>query len=357
MKKAKLAIIGSGPSGYSAGIYASRAQLKPILYAGMESGGQLMYTTEVENFPGFPEGVVGPKLMMQMKEQTEKFGTKIIHNHVSAVDFSQRPFKIWTKLPKGEKTEVYKFGTVDEIKALISRVKHMPHQLEAESVVVSTGAKSILLGIPGEQKFMGRGVSTCAVCDAAFFRDKKVYVIGGGDSAMEDALALAKFSDNVTVIHRRDRFRASKIMQDRVLNNPKISVMWNLNIKEIRGKEQVEQILVDQNGRDQLLKADGVFLAIGHKPVSAIFSDELKLDHRGYIVTPQSPSQDGINLAQARLDKNQVVEFPTMTSIPGVFAAGDIVDFRYRQAITAAGLGAAAALDAERWLEKKESKL
>jgi thioredoxin reductase (NADPH) len=354
MKKTKLAIIGSGPSGYSAGIYASRAQLEPTLYSGMESGGQLMYTTEVENFPGFPEGVVGPKLMMQMKEQTEKFGTSIIHDHVTAVDFSQRPFKIWTKLPKNQKTEVYKFGSADEIKALTAKVKQMPHQLEAESVIVATGAKSILLGIPGEKKFMGRGVSTCAVCDAAFFRDKKTYVIGGGDSAMEDALALAKFSDDVTVIHRRDQFRASKIMQERVLNNPKINVMWNSSLKEIRGEEQVKQILIDQDGQEQLLQADGVFLAIGHKPVSAIFSEELKLDQKGYVVTSQSPSQDGIELAQDRLDKNQVVKYPSMTSVPGIFAAGDIVDFRYRQAITAAGLGAAAAIDAERWLEERE---
>lgn len=351
MNKTRLVIIGSGPSGYTAGIYASRAKLEPLLFAGMESGGQLMYTTELENFPGFPEGVVGPKFMMSLKQQAERFGTEVIHEQITAVDFSQRPFKLWTSLPEGVRMEEFKYKRPEELKEIINQVKQQPHQVETDSVIVSTGATAILLGVPGEKEFLGKGVSTCAVCDAAFFRDKNTFVIGGGDGAMEDALALAKFAESVTVVHRRDKFRASKIMVDRVLSHPKITVIWNTNLKEVMGEKQVTKIKLEREGKEQIVEAGGVFIAIGHRPVSAIFQDELLLDGHGHVVTVQSPSQLGMELMQKRLNPKGIVSFPSMTSVEGVFAGGDIVDFRYRQAVTAAGLGAAAALDAEKWLE------
>ncbi len=326
----RLVIIGSGPAGYSAAIYASRAQLAPVLFAGPEVGGQLIYTSEIENYPGFPDGKPGPELMFAMREQAVKFGTLIRDEMITSVDFHQTPFK----LSAGANI------------------------LTADSVIIATGATAIMTGVAGESQLFGRGVSTCAVCDAAFYKNKTVYVVGGGDSAMEDALALAKFTDQVTIIHRRDTFRASKIMQERVLNHPHIKVRWNAVIREIKGGSKVDGVVVeslDQKGVRVLdqLPADGVFLAIGRSPVTKYLGDALALDKAGYLITRLSQSAAGLQLAGQHLDDKGLVEYPTMTSVEGVFGAGDVVDFRYRQAISAASMGCMAALDAEKYLEHK----
>lgn len=352
MKKIELVIIGSGPAGYTAGIYAGRAQLKPHLYAGFEIGGQLMYTTEVENFPGYAQGK-GPQLMQNMQEQASRFGVEIIAETISAVDFSGSVFKLWTGLPKEITYQEFAQASLDQYLQLAKKIKQQPHDLEAKSVIISTGAVAMMLNLPNEQKLLGRGVSVCAVCDAAFFKDKTVFVVGGGDSAMEDALALARFTSKVTILHRRDEFRASKIMQQRVMSNKNIKVLFNSQVETIVGEDKLEQLEINVNGKKQKIAADGLFLAIGHRPMTKIFSDQLKLDDQNYIVTAQSPSQAGVQLAKHRLNKKGLIPFPTMTSVEGVFAAGDVVDLRYRQAITAAGMGCAAALDAETWLAKQ----
>ena len=303
----KLIIIGSGPAGYTAGIYAGRAGLNPLLFAGEKSGGQLINTMVVENWPGAKDGVTGPKLMRDLREQAEKFGTKIIDKKVIKVDFSNRPFEIFTPEVKDAHTSgVYAAG----------------------AIIVATGAESIKLNIPGEERLLGRGVATCAVCDALFYRDKKAAVVGGGDAAVEDALALTKFAKEVVLVVRREELRASKIMQQRVENNPKIKILWKSQVTEIMGEDKVEAIKINNA---ETVKTDGVFLAIGHKPASWIFKGQLDLDEKGYIKVWQ-----------------------TMTSVQGVFAAGDCVDYRYRQAITAAGMGCQAAIDAEKYLENKE---
>lgn len=299
----KLIIIGSGPAGYTAGIYAGRAGLNPLLFAGEKSGGQLMNTTMVENWPGAKDGVMGPKLMQDLREQAEKFGAKIVDKQVTKVDFSQRPFKVYT-----------------------------PEMYSTEAVIVAVGAESIRLNIPGEERLLGRGVAVCAVCDAPFYKDKKAVVVGGGDAAAEDALALTKFAKEVVLVVRRDELRASKIMQDRVKNNPKIKILWKSQVTEILGENKVEAVQINK-GKE--LPVDGVFLAIGHKPASEIFSGQLDLDEKGYLKT------------------NFMKDYPTMTNVAGVFGAGDVVDFRYRQAVTAAGMGCQAAIDAERWLENQ----
>jgi len=353
-KTVKVAIIGSGPAGYTAAIYASRAQLETTVFAGYQSGGQLMFTTDVENFPGFPEGIMGPKMMMQFRQQAERFGTTIKDVHVTAVDFSARPFKIWTTLPEGVDPQKLAEMNPEEQKELEEKIKIGAPEYLAETVVISTGATPIKPGIKGEAEFSAKGVSYCAVCDAAFFREKETYVLGGGDSAMEDALALAKFAKHVTVIHRRDSFRASKIMQERVLGHEKISVLWNTTLEEIIGKNVVEQVRVKENGKEKTLPAGGVFIAIGHRPQTQVFASQLELDGHGYVVTRQSATEVGVKRAQAALDKG-LVQYPSMTSVAGVFAAGDNVDVRYKQAISAAGQGCAAALDAERWLERQNS--
>jgi thioredoxin reductase (NADPH) len=350
MKKTKVAIIGSGPAGFTAATYAGRAMLEPVVLAGIKSGGQLMWTTDVENFPGFPEGVNGAQLMFQMRQQAERFGAHIQDVYATAVDLSQRPFKIWTGYPVGADPQRFDRLTTEELVNFMDEVKTQPHDIEAESVIIATGAAAQLLGIPGEEEFLGRGFSTCAVCDAAFYRDKSVYVIGGGDSAMEDTLALTKFAKEVTVIHRRGEFRASKIMQERVLNHPKVKVMWNTMVEEIMGDQKVTGIKINQDGKSQELSADGVFIAIGHVPATRIFQGQVEQDGHGYVVTRQSASALGVTAAQAATE-DALVRFPTMTSVEGVFAAGDNVDVRYKQAITAAGQGCSAALDAERWLE------
>ena len=317
-------VIGSGPSGWTAAIYMARAKLQPLVIAGEQSGGQLMLTTEIENFPGFPKGIYGPELMVQMRSQAERFGTRTVDQNVTKVDLSKRPFTVWV----GEK------------------------EYFAKSLLISTGASSIMTGVKGEQELIGRGVSTCAVCDAAFFRDKTTFVIGGGDSAMEDTLALTKFAKSVTLVHRRDSFRASKIMQDRVLESPKVEVLWNSQLKEIKGTQKVESIMLENLVSHSVtqMPAEGVFIAIGHTPATGIFKDQIQLNEKGYIVTNFVLEKNSLELAKKNL-QHDLVQYITLTSIDGVFAAGDVVDFKYRQAITAAGYGTMAALDIEHWLE------
>lgn len=306
-KVEKVIIIGSGPAGLTAAIYASRALLEPLMIEGEEAGGQLMTTTDVENFPGFPEGIMGPDLMERTRKQAERFGTRFLTKNVTKVDFSVRPFKIWV----GEELFL------------------------AQSVIVSTGASAKYLGLENERRLIGRGVSACATCDAAFFRDVKVAVVGGGDSAMEEANFLTRFASKVYVIHRRDEFRASKIMVDRLLSNPKVEVIWNTVVEDVLGENMVESLNLKnvKTGESSSLKVDGFFLAIGHKPNTDLFKDYLETDEVGYLRTFGES---------------------TKTSLDGVFAAGDVADNVYRQAITAAGTGCRAALDAERWLEAQQ---
>ncbi len=305
----KVVIIGSGPAGLTAAIYAARAELSPMLIAGYQQGGQLMMTTEVENFPGFPEGIMGPELMMHMRKQAERFGTEILDKDATKVDFADKGIK--------------KIFVEDQV-------------YEAETVIVATGASARWLGIPSEEEFKGRGVSTCATCDGAFYRDKVVAVVGGGDSAMEEASFLTRFASKVYIIHRRDAFRASKIMQDRALGNPKISVVWNAVITEVHGKTVVQRVTLESTATGDLstLDVDGVFVAIGHDPNTKFLAGQLELDAHGYIQT--------------------VPGSETVTSTPGVFVAGDVFDIRYKQAITAAGSGCKAALEAEKYLAEHE---
>lgn len=309
----KVIIIGSGPAGYTAALYLARAKLAPLVLAGEKHGGQLMLTTDVENYPGFEAGILGPELMEKMRQQAVRFGAEIVDRDVTKVDLTQKPFKIH-------------LGGVPTA--------------TSEVVVIATGAESKLLDVPGEKELMGRGVSTCAVCDAPFYKDKVTFVVGGGDAAMEEALALVKWAAAVTIVHRGSEFRASKIMQDRVLvdNQEKIQVLWNSQVKAIKGQNKVEQIVVvnSQTGEKIELAAEGVFIAIGYKPATDIFKGQIELNEKSYVV----------------VGKNE--KYPTMTSVPGVFAAGDVVDFRYRQAVTAAGMGCAAALDGQWWLERHD---
>ena len=353
MQSTKVAIIGSGPAGYTAALYSARARLEPVQFTGFKSGGQLMWTTDIENFPGFPNGIPGPQLMMDMREQAEHFGTVMRDEYVTAVDFSQRPFRLWSKFPEGF-VDDFEQVTPEKQAEMRQEIMKLEPDVEAESVIIATGAASIMLGIPGEMDFLGRGVSTCAVCDAAFYRDKKVYVVGGGDSAMEDTLALTKFAREVHIVHRRSEFRASKIMQERVLNNEKVSVIWNAQVEEVLGDQQLRQLRISEEGTQKTVDADGLFIAIGHRPMTGVFAGQVELDDHGYVVTRHSFSQKGAVMAERAHDGKGLLLFPSMTSVDGVFAGGDNVDVRYKQAITAAGQGCMAALDAERWLERQE---
>jgi len=296
-------IIGSGPAGLTAAVYASRADLKPLMIEGFEAGGQLMLTTEVENYPGFIEGIMGPELMERMRSQAARFGTDYITDNVTSVDFTSRPFEV---------------ATTDR-------------SFKARSVIISTGASAKMLGVPGEKELLGHGVSTCATCDGFFFRDQELLVVGGGDSALEEATFLTKFASKVTVVHRRNELRASKIMQQRAFDNPKIEFLWDTTITDLVGEGKLSgaKILNVKTGDESTISAGGVFVAIGHTPNTSLFEEQLELDG-GYIKTAGDT---------------------TDTSVPGVFAAGDVVDYRYRQAVTAAGMGCQAAMDSERWLE------
>jgi len=303
----KVCILGSGPAGLTAALYAARGNLAPLVIAGAQPGGQLTTTTMVENYPGFPDGIMGPELMEIWKKHAERFGTRFLAATATGVDLARRPFTIET----------------DEGPA------------HCRALIIATGASPNLLGLPSEQQYMGRGVSTCATCDGYFFKDQEVAVVGGGDSAMEEALYLSKLCLKVTVIHRRDRLRASKIMGERALKNPRIAFRWNSVVEEILGKEEhgvrgVRLKRADTGERTEL-KVDGVFIAIGHSPNTSLFRGHLDMDKVGYLRVTEG----------------------TMTNVPGVFAAGDVVDHVYRQAVTAAGMGCMAAMDAERWLERQ----
>jgi thioredoxin reductase (NADPH) len=297
-------IVGSGPAGLTAAIYTARADLRPVVIEGMGAGGQLMLTTEVENFPGFPDGIMGPELMMGFRKQAERFGAEFVTADVDRVDLSSSPFGVWVD------------GT----------------EYRGKSIIVSTGASARMLGLPEEHRLLGHGLSTCATCDGFFFRGHEIVVVGGGDSAVEEAIFLTKFADKVTIVHRRDQLRASKIMQDRAFANPKIEFRWNAVVDSLVGETKLEGVrLRDVNtGEITDLGVTGAFVAIGHDPNTALFRGQLDLDENGYIVT--GPSS-------------------TRTSVDGVFAAGDVQDHVFRQAITAAGTGCMAAIEAERWLE------
>ena len=355
MQQTQVAIIGSGPSGYTAALYTARANLAPLLFAGEKSGGQLMNTTDIENYPGFPQGIPGPQLMMDMRAQAERFGSQVIDQYVTAVDFSAKPFKLWTHFPEGTTGEMLEKASPEEITQFVKTVKATPHDVEADAVILSVGAQPKMLGAPGEKEFLGRGVSTCAVCDAAFFREKSTIVVGGGDTAMEDTLALTKFVKQVTLLVRGDTMRASKVMQDRVLHHPKVKVLFQTTLKEVKGEGAVKEVVLKNTvtGAEETQVIDGVFIAIGHTPMTQLFAQEVSLDGHGFILTRQSLSAMGIEMARLALTDEGKVGFPTMTSVEGVFAAGDVVDTRYWQAVTAAAQGCQAAIDAERWLEKR----
>lgn len=318
-------IIGGGPSGLSAALYAARANMNPIVLAGSPPGGQLMLTTEVENFPG-KEHIMGPELVETLRKQAEKFGTTIINENVKKVEFTSHPFTI----------------------------TYGQHTIKSNTVIIATGAQALWLGLESEQKLRGKGVSACATCDGFFFRNKNVAVVGGGDTAMEEAQTLTRFANKVYMIHRRDSFRASKIMQERVLNNPKIEVIWNNEIEEVIGNLKVEGLkLKNVYQNNEILSVDGLFLAIGHRPDTDLFKNVIELDKKGYVVTS---IMKALAIVSNNKDTNKEkfnYNFQTMTSVPGVFAAGDCVDHVYKQAGTAAGMGIAAALDMERWLLEK----
>jgi thioredoxin reductase (NADPH) len=309
----RVIIIGSGPAGLTAALYSARANLSPIVFEGIQPGGQLTITTEVENFPGFPKGVLGPELMDLMREQAQHFGAQCLYKNITRVDLASRPFKLWSD------NELFL----------------------ADALIVATGASAKWLGIPSEKEFMGYGVSACATCDGFFFKSLEVVVVGGGDTAIEEATFLTKFASKVTIVHRRGQLRASKIMQEKAQKNPKIAFAWDSIIEEILGKEENGKKSVTgvklknvRTGALSVLKTDGVFMGIGHQPNTQLFDGQLEMDSVGYLVVKGKS---------------------THTSVPGVFAAGDVADSVYRQAISAAGTGCMAAIDAERWLESQHA--
>jgi thioredoxin reductase (NADPH) len=301
----ELVIVGSGPAGLTAAVYAARANLHPIVIEGVAAGGQLMLTSDVENFPGFPDGIMGPELMSKFREQAARFGAEFVTADADRVDLSQAPFGAWV-------------GDTE---------------YRGKSLIISTGASARMLGLDSEKRLLGKGVSTCATCDGFFFRDKRLAVVGGGDSAVEEAVFLTKFASKVTIIHRRKELRASKIMQDRAFANPKIDFVWDATVADVAGEGSVEHLtLLDTvTGNTSKLDVDGLFVAIGHDPNTSLFTGQLELDQNGYVVLPHAGS--------------------TRTSVDGVFAAGDVADHVFRQAITAAGTGCQASIEAERWLE------
>ena len=340
MKKVDVAIIGGGPAGLSSAIYTSRAKLSTLVFAGSPPGGQLVLTTEVENFPGF-KSILGPELVSRIRQQAEALGAEILDVNIEKVDFSRRPFKLFWQ----------------------------NNSLQAEVVVIATGAKARWLGLPSEQRLIGRGVSACATCDGFFFKDKVVAVVGGGDTAMEEALTLTRFARKVYIIHRRDSFRATKIMQERVFKNPKIEIIWNAQVKEVLGKEKVEGVRLEvRNSKSETknLSLDGLFIAIGHRPDTEIFKDQIELDEKGYVITTARIIEEfakfkikneklKIPMQNVKLEEyiNKFnLDYRSMTSKEGIFAAGDCVDFVYRQAITAAASGAIAGMEIEKWLEE-----
>ena len=304
--KRKVIIVGSGPAGLTAAIYSARANLEPIVFEGAQPGGQLTITTDVENYPGFPEGIMGPEMMDDFRKQAERFGAECLFKTVDRVEFSKKQFSVWVQ------NEEYK----------------------SDSIIISTGASARLLGLEAESDLMGHGVSACATCDGFFYKDKKVLVVGGGDSAMEEAIFLTKFASKVVIVHRRDKFRASRIMIDRAMSNPKISVLYNTIVTDIIGSKSdgVRSAVVNDTVTGQVNEesCDGIFMAIGHVPNTDLFKDSINLDESGYIITEPGS---------------------TYTNVKGVFACGDVQDKIYRQAVTAAGSGCMAAIDAERWLE------
>jgi thioredoxin reductase (NADPH) len=303
----ELVIVGSGPAGLTAALYAARADLRPVVIEGAEAGGQLMLTTDVENYPGFPDGILGPELMMKFREQAERFGAEFVTADVDRVDLSASPFGAWV-------------GSTE---------------YRSEALIISTGASARMLGLPSEARLLGHGVSTCATCDGFFFREKDIAVVGGGDSAIEEALFLTKFASRVTIVHRRDELRASKIMQDRAFANPKIDFKWNSVVTDVGGDGTVDVLHLRDTRTDDTSELDvgGLFVAIGHDPNTKLFEGQVDLDENGYVVLPHAGS--------------------TLTSVDGVFAAGDVADHVYRQAVTAAGTGCMAAIEAERWIEAR----